>query len=218
MFFGEIGMPQQVFGFGSFQLNVRERQLTSRGRVIRLHAKVFDTLVVLITDAGRLLRKDALMRAIWPDHVVEENNLQHNICVLRRVLEQHDGENFIETVPGQGYRFAAEVHNLERATHGDALAVPRPAPALLSMRSAPRPAEFPRRQGLATAEAGRFWTANRTDGDANSLNEAELQLDDLLQRLDDLRHSFRELSRELAEVEQDLQQRGVLRAGRLLSS
>ena len=71
-------MPQ-IYSFQSFQLNVRERQLTCEGRVIRLHAKVFDTLVVLISEAGRLMRKDVLMKAIWPDHVVEENNLQHNL-------------------------------------------------------------------------------------------------------------------------------------------
>jgi TolB-like protein len=50
------------------------------------------------------------MRAVWPDTVVEENNLNQNISTLRRVLEERRGESrFILTVPGKGYRFVANV-------------------------------------------------------------------------------------------------------------
>jgi len=203
----EIAMPHQIYAFGSFQLNVAERQLASHGRAIRIHGKVFDTLVVFVADAGRLLRKNVLMKSIWPDHVVEENNLQHNICVLRRVLEQHDGQSFIETVPGQGYRFMADVQILERATPTEVLELPKYPPTLLTMQparmwSSSAPAEFLGRQ------------ANRADAESPSLNEAD-QLSALLQRLDQVRHSFRELAGELAEIEHHLRQRGALPAGRL---
>src|SRR6185312_2069426 len=75
-----------------------------------LRTKVFDTLRVLVEHSGRLLTKDELMHTIWPDTVVEENNLNHNISVLRRALgEQATGQSYIETVPRVGYRFVGDV-------------------------------------------------------------------------------------------------------------
>jgi pimeloyl-ACP methyl ester carboxylesterase len=72
--------------------------------------KVFDTLCVLVENAGRLLTKEELLRAVWPNTVVEENNLNHNISVLRKALgENATGQAYIETVPRIGYRFAARV-------------------------------------------------------------------------------------------------------------
>jgi len=99
-----------VHEFGGFRLEVGERRLLCDGRPVSLTTKVFDTLRVLVEHAGRLLTKDELMHNIWPDSVVEENNLNHNISVLRRALgEQATGQRYIETVPRVGYRFVAEV-------------------------------------------------------------------------------------------------------------
>jgi adenylate cyclase len=71
---------------------------------------VFDTLLQLVKHGGTVLSKDQLMRAIWPDAVVEENNLNQNISILRRVLGDVRGEQrYIATVPGCGYQFVAEV-------------------------------------------------------------------------------------------------------------
>ncbi len=108
-------MPAQTYQFSSFRLDVRERQLACDRRVIPLRGKVFDTLCVLVQHAGQLVRKDELMKVIWPDSVVEENNLEHNLCILRKTLGQSDGQKFIETVPRQGYRFVAKVHTLDEA-------------------------------------------------------------------------------------------------------
>ena len=80
-----------VYEFGSFRLEVRERRLLRDGRPVPLTTKVFDTLRVLVEHAGRLLTKDELMRSIWPDSVVEENNLNHNISVLRRAVGEQIG-------------------------------------------------------------------------------------------------------------------------------
>ncbi len=102
-----------VFRFESFQLDVAERRLLRAGELIPLRAKVFDTLCILVENHGRLIRKDELMQRLWPDSVVEENNLDHNISKLRRALQQgSDGPKFIETVPRQGYRFIAEVQQV----------------------------------------------------------------------------------------------------------
>jgi len=102
-----------IFRFESFQLDIAERRLLRSGELIPLRAKVFDTLCILVENHGRLIRKDDLMQRLWPDSVVEENNLDHNISKLRRALQDGtNGQKFIETVPRQGYRFIAEVQQL----------------------------------------------------------------------------------------------------------
>ena len=93
--------------FGSFHLDVEERRLLREGEEIRLRGKLFDTLRALVENAGRLMRKDELMRAVWPDTIVEENNVDHCISQLRKLFGKDD--RCIETVPRQGYRFTAEV-------------------------------------------------------------------------------------------------------------
>lgn len=99
-----------VYEFGAFRLDVGERRLLCNGKPVPLRGKVFDTLRVLAEHSGRLLTKDELMQAIWPDTAVEENNLNHTISVLRRALgEQAAGGSYIETVPRVGYRFVADV-------------------------------------------------------------------------------------------------------------
>jgi pimeloyl-ACP methyl ester carboxylesterase/DNA-binding winged helix-turn-helix (wHTH) protein len=100
------------YQFGPFHLDVPQRRLLREGVEIPLRLKVFDTLRVLVESAGKLLTKDELLAAIWPDAVVEENNLNHNISVLRKALgENATGQRFIETVPRIGYRFAAAVES-----------------------------------------------------------------------------------------------------------
>jgi DNA-binding winged helix-turn-helix (wHTH) protein/tetratricopeptide (TPR) repeat protein len=65
---------------------------------------------VLVENHGKLVGKDELMKAVWPDAVVEEGNLAHNLTVLRKALQDNKaGQHHIETVPGQGYRFIAGV-------------------------------------------------------------------------------------------------------------
>ena len=77
---------------------------------VPLTPKAIDLLLALVDQPGRLLDKETLLRKVWPDSFVEENNLADNIFKLRRV--SGDGENgptFIETVPKRGYRFVADV-------------------------------------------------------------------------------------------------------------
>ncbi|HWR15758.1 MAG TPA: alpha/beta fold hydrolase [Terriglobales bacterium] len=102
-----------VYRFAEFELDATERRLARAGEFISLRAKVFDTLCVLVENHGRLLRKDELMKRVWPDSIVEENNLDHNISKLRRALgEGANGSKFIETVPRLGYRFVAQVEQV----------------------------------------------------------------------------------------------------------
>src|ERR1044071_2402570 len=100
-----------IYEFGGFSLEAGRRLLRREsGEPIALTAKVFDTLHYLVQHRGETLGKETLLRAIWPELVVEENNLTQNISTLRHVLGEARGETrFIVTVPRKGYRFVAEV-------------------------------------------------------------------------------------------------------------
>jgi len=74
------------YEFGEFRLEVGKRLLLRRGEAVSLTPKVFETLLQLVRHRGKVIAKDDLMRAVWPDTVVEENNLNQNISALRRVL------------------------------------------------------------------------------------------------------------------------------------
>src|SRR5262245_38481096 len=106
----------RVYRFGPFQLDLRERRLSRAGAVITLRLKVFETLRVLVENAGRLVTKQELLDAVWPNTTVEENNLTHTISVLRKALgEKATGQEYIETVPRVSYRFAAPIKRADAA-------------------------------------------------------------------------------------------------------
>jgi DNA-binding winged helix-turn-helix (wHTH) protein/TolB-like protein/Tfp pilus assembly protein PilF len=101
---------QTAYQFQGFVLDPIRRVLSRDGKPIALKPKIFDTLLVLVKNSGRVMDKDELMQQVWPDTIVEEVNLAHNISILRKVLGQKSEENrFIVTVPGRGYGFVAEV-------------------------------------------------------------------------------------------------------------
>jgi DNA-binding winged helix-turn-helix (wHTH) protein/tetratricopeptide (TPR) repeat protein len=103
-------VSHKVYDFGEFRLEPEKRLLSRQGRPVALTPKVFETLLHLVQHGNRVLDKEDLMQALWPDTAVEENNLNQNISVLRRVLGENRGEErYIATIPGRGYRFVAEV-------------------------------------------------------------------------------------------------------------
>ncbi len=114
------GRVSLYFTFGPYRLDPEQRLLFRGEDEIPLTPKTFDTLLLLVEHHGRVLMKEDLMKAVWPDTVVEENNLTQSISRLRRVLnEAHDGE-LIETLPRRGYRFVAPVDE-RQDTRSDAL-------------------------------------------------------------------------------------------------
>src|SRR5262249_36338181 len=101
---------KQLYEFGPFCLDASERLLIRDGRVAPLPPKVFDTLLVLVENSGRVVSKDELMQSLWPDTFVEESNLTQNISQLRRALGDGTTDaQYIETIPKRGYRFVASV-------------------------------------------------------------------------------------------------------------
>jgi TolB-like protein/Tfp pilus assembly protein PilF len=115
-----------VYEFGDFRLLAAQRRLTARldGRAIELTPKALDTLHFLVRHPGELLDKSALIAAVWPNVVVEENNLNQVISALRRALgDGSAGRRFIVTVPGRGYQFVAPVRQVAPAEASPAPAV-----------------------------------------------------------------------------------------------
>ena len=105
---------RRLYEFGTFRLDVAERLLSRDGERVPLPEKAFDTLCILVRRGNRLVRKDELLNEVWPDAIVEENNLDKNISLLRQVLGERDGKGkFIETVRGHGFRFVPEVREVE---------------------------------------------------------------------------------------------------------
>ena len=107
-------IPQHLFEFGPFQLDPANHLLLRQGQPISLPPKAFDTLLLLVQRRGALLEREELLKTVWPDTFVEENNLTHYISMLRKALgEGEAGDSFIETVPKLGYRFVAEVREIQ---------------------------------------------------------------------------------------------------------
>lgn len=103
-----------IYKFGPFKLDAAERSLLRSAAPVPLTAKVFDLLLHLVRNAGRLVTKEELMKEIWPDAIVEENNLTVNMSALRRSLGEGGREGpYIKTVLGRGYRFTTKVKTVK---------------------------------------------------------------------------------------------------------
>jgi eukaryotic-like serine/threonine-protein kinase len=81
---------KEIFEFDAFRLDPAERLLLCDSKPVPLEPKVFETLLVLIRNSGRLVTKEELMQAVWPDTFVEESNLARNISLLRKALNRGD--------------------------------------------------------------------------------------------------------------------------------
>ncbi|HLY15762.1 MAG TPA: winged helix-turn-helix domain-containing protein [Bryobacteraceae bacterium] len=98
----------RIYRFGAFLVEPGARSLTLNEQPVPLTPKAFDLLVYMARNPGRLLTKEELLAAVWPDSVVEEGNLSQNVFLLRKALAETGKENrYILTIPGRGYQFAA---------------------------------------------------------------------------------------------------------------
>jgi len=104
---------RRFYQFGPFRIDAEKRVLVRDGKVEPLAPKAFDLLLVLVQRHGEVLEKSELMEMLWPDSDVEEANLPQNISALRKALGESPNERrYVITVPGRGYRFAADVQEL----------------------------------------------------------------------------------------------------------
>ena len=109
---------QGAVEFGRFRLLPHRRELGADGAAVEIGGRAFDVLMVLTEARGALVTKDEIMARVWPDTVVEENNLVVQISALRRALGED--RDFIRTVPGRGYRFIAEIRSPVAGPGGEA--------------------------------------------------------------------------------------------------
>jgi TolB-like protein/tetratricopeptide (TPR) repeat protein len=118
---------ERFYEFGGLRVDLAARRLyRSDGDELRMTPRVFDTLLYLIEHRARLIEKEELIAAIWPNRVVEENNLNQTISALRRALGERDGQRIL-TVPGRGFRFVDVGQPLADASPG-------PVPATVGRR------------------------------------------------------------------------------------
>lgn len=104
----------KIYEFCGFRIEPAQRRLLYQGQPVPLKPKVLDLLLFLVERHGELIIKDELMKEIWPDTIVEENNISVSIAMLRKTLgEDRENPRFIETVPRRGYRFVADVIEIQ---------------------------------------------------------------------------------------------------------
>src|SRR5438270_9473768 len=123
--------------FGRFQVLPHRRELLADGRPVKLGGRAFDVLMALIEARGAVLSKNALMTRVWPDRIVEENNLQWYISALRAAFGAD--RNLIRTVSGRGYQFTAEIDTVSGSPHADAGTAIAAAPPELTPTNLPEP-------------------------------------------------------------------------------
>src|SRR5580692_10636444 len=107
-------VPQEsrIYRFGAFRIEPDTRSLMLHEQPVPLTPKAFDLLLYMARNRGRLLTKEELLAAVWPDSIVEEGNLSQNIFLLRKALGESSKESrYILTIPGRGYQFAAPLES-----------------------------------------------------------------------------------------------------------
>src|SRR5215472_17036331 len=102
-----------LYEFGPFRVDPDKQMLFRDGAPVPVTPKTFETLLILVRHRREVVSKDDLMKELWPDSFVEEANLSQNIFMLRKALgDSPEERRYIVTLPGKGYRFAAEVRTI----------------------------------------------------------------------------------------------------------
>lgn len=105
---------KHFYQFGPFCLDPVKRRLLRDGEVVKLNPKAFETLLALIEQRGKTIEKEELLKKVWAGVAVEENNLNQSITALRKSLgDSRQESQYIATIPGIGYRFVADVQEVE---------------------------------------------------------------------------------------------------------
>jgi len=101
-------MAGPAYQWGHWRFEPTECRLLRDGAVVPLPAKTLDLLFTLLRRAPRLVSKEEILAAVWPDAAVEEGNIAFHVAALRKVLDEDEDSSAIETVRGKGYRFIRE--------------------------------------------------------------------------------------------------------------
>jgi TolB-like protein/DNA-binding winged helix-turn-helix (wHTH) protein/Tfp pilus assembly protein PilF len=136
---------RRFYEFGPFRLDLNRHRLLRCGEVVPLSPKAIQTLTFLVQNPGKLLERETLMQAVWPDVTVEDANLTVAISQLRKALNQNgDNGEFIKTIPRVGYRFVADICEV----------IEEPAPSIIGERARLQPiADNGETNGISAAPA-----------------------------------------------------------------
>jgi eukaryotic-like serine/threonine-protein kinase len=105
--------PRIVYEFGPFRMDPVKQTLLRENANVPVPPKAFETLLVLVRRSRDVVSKEELLKEVWPDSFVEESNLSQNIFLLRKALgDTAENRQYIVTLPGRGYRFAATVRTV----------------------------------------------------------------------------------------------------------
>jgi DNA-binding winged helix-turn-helix (wHTH) protein len=128
----QANYPLRRLGFGVFEVDLRDGQLTRRGLRLRLQEQPFQVLAMLLEKPGEVVTREELRSRLWPSTVVDfDHGLNKAISKIREVLgDSVEKPRFVETVARRGYRFLADVAVIDtadgqREPAPDALASPR---------------------------------------------------------------------------------------------
>ncbi len=126
--------PPQRLRFAVFEADLALGELTRLGRRVRLQEQPFRVLAMLLRKPGELVTREALRRELWPQAIVDfDHGVNKAISKIRDALgDSPENPRFVETIPGRGYRFLADVKPI------DAPAAPPDAGAPIAAPSAPR--------------------------------------------------------------------------------
>jgi DNA-binding winged helix-turn-helix (wHTH) protein/tetratricopeptide (TPR) repeat protein len=144
-------MRPRVLRFSVFEVDLERGELRKSGRRVPLQQQPWRALVLLASQPGRLVSRDELRRAVWPDgtHVDFERGINFCVSQVRHALgDPARASHFIETVPRQGYRFVADVHEVP------------PLPAVVAPSApvgATAPVPDPARSGRRRSPGLRWW-------------------------------------------------------------
>ena len=124
-----------IFQFGEYTLDIAQGCLRTADREVDLRPKSFEVLRCLVENVGRLVTKDELIKAVWPNVIVTDESLARCISEVRQAITDSD-QKIIETVPRRGYRFSSPVLQLRRMPklQPSRPRLPPPAPILVSNR------------------------------------------------------------------------------------
>jgi DNA-binding winged helix-turn-helix (wHTH) protein len=108
------GSAEALILFGPFRVLPKQRLLMQADKPVHLGSRAFDVLMALLERPGELVSKEELMARVWPNTFVGPANLAMHISALRRALgDGRDGNRYVVTIPGRGYRFVAAVTIVE---------------------------------------------------------------------------------------------------------
>src|SRR5262245_55091249 len=152
----------RYYAFGSYVLDCLRGVLWHDGHPLTLTPKVFELLATLVAHAGEVLGKDELIRRVWAGTIVEENNLARHISTIRKALGERPGQReYIATIPGVGYRFVADVKELEE--------LPADCRSALTLTNGEAQVNVPEPEGLSPA-----WTHSSEQPSRPRLGRAAL--------------------------------------------